>query len=103
MPRINLLPWREEERKKRQRDFGVAAAGSVVAGIATVMLTMFVFQQMIDAQNALNDRLKAPRFRRPEPETLTKLAVVRTAHTAYRQLAVNRPPLETRLSARRGV
>ena len=27
MPRINLLPWREEERKKRQREFGVAAAG----------------------------------------------------------------------------
>ena len=26
MPRINLLPWREEERKKRQRDFGIAIA-----------------------------------------------------------------------------
>ena len=24
MPRINLLPWREEERKKRQRDFLIA-------------------------------------------------------------------------------
>ena len=41
MPRINLLPWREEERKKRQRDFGIAMAGAVVAGVAVVMATMF--------------------------------------------------------------
>lgn len=57
MPRINLLPWREEERKKRQRDFGVATAGAVVAGIAVVIGTMFVFSQMIAAQQRLNDRL----------------------------------------------
>lgn len=57
MPRVNLLPWREEERKKRQRDFGVATAGAVVAGIAVVVGTMFVFSQMIAAQQRLNDRL----------------------------------------------
>ena len=57
MPRINLLPWREEERKKRQREFGVAAAGSVVAGIAVVMLTMLGYSQMISAQQARNERL----------------------------------------------
>ena len=57
MPRINLLPWREEERKKRQQEFGIAAAGAVVAGIAVVMLTMFAFNQMIDAQQERNQRL----------------------------------------------
>ena len=57
MPSINLLPWREEERKKRQRDFGIAMAASVVAGIAVVMLTMFAYNQMIDGQNARNARL----------------------------------------------
>ena len=57
MPRINLLPWREEERKKRQRDFGIAMGGAVVAGIAVVMATMFVFNSMIDAQERRNDRL----------------------------------------------
>jgi type IV pilus assembly protein PilN len=57
MPRINLLPWREEERKKRQRDFGVAAAGAVVAAIAFVIGTIFVYSQMIDNQNARNQRL----------------------------------------------
>ena len=57
MPRINLLPWREEERKKRQQEFGVAMGGAVVAGIAVVMLTMFAFNQMIDHQQARNNRL----------------------------------------------
>jgi len=57
MPRINLLPWREAERKKRQRDFGIAMAGSVVAGVAVVMLTMFAYSQMIDNQNNRNQRL----------------------------------------------
>jgi type IV pilus assembly protein PilN len=59
MPRINLLPWREEERKKRQRDFGVALAGGVVAAVATVLITMFTFSQMIDNQESRNERLTA--------------------------------------------
>ena len=59
MPSINLLPWREAERKKRQRDFGVALAGGVVAAIAGILLTMFVFSQMIDNQEARNERLTA--------------------------------------------
>jgi type IV pilus assembly protein PilN len=58
MPRINLLPWREEERRRRQREFGVAMGGAVVAGIAVVMAVMFVFSSMIDAQMRRNDRLK---------------------------------------------
>ena len=57
MPRINLLPWREAERKQRQRDFGVAAAGSVVAGIAVVMATIFFYSGMISNQEARNKRL----------------------------------------------
>ena len=59
MPRINLLPWREEERKKRQRDFGVALAGGVVAAVAVVLATMFVYSQMIDNQQSRNERLTA--------------------------------------------
>ena len=59
MPRINLLPWREEERKKRQRDFGVALAGGVVAAVLAVMATMFVYSQMISNQLDRNARLTA--------------------------------------------
>ena len=50
MPSINLLPWREAERKRRQREFGVALGGAVVAGVAVVMLTMLAFSQMIAGQ-----------------------------------------------------
>ena len=59
MPSINLLPWREAERKQRQRDFGVAMGGAVVAGIAVVVLTVFAYSQMISGQEARNDRLEA--------------------------------------------
>lgn len=59
MPSINLLPWREAERKKRQRDFGVAMGGAVVAAVAVVMLTILAYSQMITGQQARNDRLTA--------------------------------------------
>jgi len=59
MPRINLLPWREAERKRRQRDFGVAVGGALVAAIAVVMLTVLFYNQMIGNQRARNDRLTA--------------------------------------------
>ncbi len=59
MPSINLLPWREAERKKRQRDFGVATAGAVVAAIAVVVVTIFAYSQMISGQESRNARLTA--------------------------------------------
>ncbi len=57
MPRINLLPWREEERRTRQREFGVAAAGAVIGGVAVIMLTMLAYSTMISAQESRNTRL----------------------------------------------
>ena len=57
MPRINLLPWREEERKRRQRDFGLAMGGAVLAAIAVIMLTMLAYSQMISGQERRNARL----------------------------------------------
>ncbi len=57
MPSINLLPWREAERKKRQRDFGVAMGGAVIAGIAVFMVTSLIYSQMISSQQSRNQRL----------------------------------------------
>ena len=57
MPAINLLPWREAERLKRQRDFGVALGGAVVAAIAVIMLAVFAYSQMISTQESRNERL----------------------------------------------
>jgi len=59
MPSINLLPWREAERKKRQRDFGVAMGGAVIVAIAVIMLTLLAFSQMISGQQTRNDYLTA--------------------------------------------
>ena len=59
MPRINLLPWREVERKKRQNDFMIAMAGSFVAGLLVVFMTWFTFDNMIDNQRERNDRLES--------------------------------------------
>ncbi len=59
MPRINLLPWREEERQKRQRDFMVAMAGSFVAGLLVIALTNLAFSQMIGQQRDRNNRLES--------------------------------------------
>jgi len=58
MPRINLLPWREEDRQRRQREFMVAMAGSFVAGLLVVVVTVFAFSQMIAGQQNRNIRLE---------------------------------------------
>ncbi len=58
MPRINLLPWREEERKQRQQDFMVALAGSIVMAVVVVGATLFTFSQMIENQESRNQRLE---------------------------------------------
>jgi len=57
MPRINLLPWREAERQKRQKEFGIAMGAGVVAAIAVVLVTMFFYDGMIDNQKRRNARL----------------------------------------------
>ena len=57
MPRINLLPWREEQRKERQQNFLISAAGAVLTGIVTIMLVSWTFDRFISYQNQRNDIL----------------------------------------------
>ncbi len=57
MARINLLPWREELRKKRQKDFGITVGIAVVAMLAVVGLVHLQIDKMIDYQNMRNQRL----------------------------------------------
>lgn len=58
MPRINLLPWREERRKQRQQSFNMLAG--VVVGIALLVgLAMYsLASAAISNQQARNDYLK---------------------------------------------
>lgn len=59
MPRINLLPWREGQRRDRKLAFlvalGVAALASFVASFAAYLL----YGSMIEAQQRRNDQLRA--------------------------------------------
>ncbi len=59
MPRINLLPWRDQLRRERRVGFYVALGGAVgVAGVVA-FASYLLFGQLIDAQDARNARLHA--------------------------------------------
>jgi type IV pilus assembly protein PilN len=58
MPRINLLPWREQERKVRRREFGVAAGAAAFSGVVVMFVGWALYSGWIDAQNAKNELLK---------------------------------------------
>src|ERR1700721_2745785 len=58
MPRINLLPWREQERKIRRREFTVAAGGTIVAAAVFVGGGKLVYSSWTDSQTEKNNLLK---------------------------------------------
>lgn len=58
MPRINLLPWREDLRKQRQQSFFMAMAGAVLLGAILVAGTAAVFKGKVKHQVARNNYLK---------------------------------------------
>jgi len=57
MPRINLLPWREELRKQRQQTFALATLGAVVVSGAIVFGTNATYKGRIKYQESRNDYL----------------------------------------------
>ncbi len=58
MTRINLLPWRETQRKEKQRQFiSVAVSAIVLMGMILLYIHLHIGSQ-IKAQNARNDYLK---------------------------------------------
>ena len=54
MAHINLLPWREELRKQKQRDFGIIAVSAVILAGLIVLLAHFHVDGLIDTQNQRN-------------------------------------------------
>lgn len=58
MARINLLPWREAERKERQKNFAIAAASGVIVGLLVIWGANAFLQGKIDYQNSRNQRLQ---------------------------------------------
>jgi type IV pilus assembly protein PilN len=58
MPRINLLPWREQERKVRRREFMVALGAAAFAAVIFVLGGKLLYSSWIDSQTAKNNLLK---------------------------------------------
>jgi type IV pilus assembly protein PilN len=58
MARINLLPWREEARRERQRQFLYSLMGTLVLGAILVLIVGLFFDQRINFQEARNQQIQ---------------------------------------------
>ncbi|MFT3906814.1 MAG: PilN domain-containing protein [Steroidobacteraceae bacterium] len=58
MPRINLLPWRDQQRKEKRLAFVAALIGAAVAGAVVTFGAYVYYGSLMDAQDARNDRLR---------------------------------------------
>lgn len=58
MPRINLLPWREAERKRRRQEFIFASVGALLAAGVLTLVVNWQFDAAISNQNERNQVLK---------------------------------------------
>jgi len=59
MARINLLPWRAERRKQRQKDFMTLLVAAVFGGVAVVLGASAWMDGQIEGQQARNAFLEA--------------------------------------------
>jgi len=59
MAKINLLPWRENLRKKRQQNFMVALGATLAAAALVVLAANHFMNQQISGQENRNNYLRA--------------------------------------------
>lgn len=57
MPRINLVPWREAERKRKRQEFGVGAFGALMFAALISFAVNWQMQSAIDEQMERNQYL----------------------------------------------
>jgi type IV pilus assembly protein PilN len=58
MPRINLLPWRDEQRKERKLRFLVWLGGAAIGACLTAFVGYLLMDSMVSAQDARNQNLR---------------------------------------------
>lgn len=59
MAKINLLPWREEQRKEQTQNFLISMGVSIALVAAAIFAVHFFIDSQIDYQNNRNNVLKA--------------------------------------------
>ena len=81
MARINLLPWREQQREERKQRFLVSLGGVAVVAVGLLFLADQYFTHAIEQQNARND------FVRKEIAVLdTRIAEIKELRERRQQL-----------------
>jgi type IV pilus assembly protein PilN len=58
MPRINLLPWREQQRTERKLAFTVGLGAATLAASVAAFAGYLFFGSLIDSQQERNNRLR---------------------------------------------
>jgi type IV pilus assembly protein PilN len=58
MAKINLLPWRQEQRKEQQRQFGMITLLSVILVALGILAIHLQYTRLISVQNSRNDYLR---------------------------------------------
>ena len=58
MPNINLLPWRDAERKRRRQEFLLGTVAALAAAGLVWLIVNWQFQSAIDYQNERNQLLR---------------------------------------------
>jgi type IV pilus assembly protein PilN len=59
MPRINLLPWRDAQRKERKLAFLVSLGAATVAALIATFGVNLYFNSLLSSQEGRNERLRA--------------------------------------------
>src|SRR3546814_3568374 len=83
MARINLLPWRAERRKQRQKEFGVMLAFAALAGLALWFLVNSYYNGQISGQEERNAYLQTQISQRSEEHTSELQSLMRISYAVF--------------------
>jgi type IV pilus assembly protein PilN len=87
MARINLLPWRAERRKQREREFYMMLAASAVAAVLVFLVASYWMSQRIENQNDRNKYLTDQiKLLDKDIETIKDLEKVRSQLLARKEI-----------------
>ena len=59
MARINLLPWRDELREKRKKEFIAVCIGAALIGVLAVALSWFYYDHKLEDQEQANQLISS--------------------------------------------
>lgn len=87
MAHINLLPWREEAQKLKQRQFYTILAAVAISAFAVVFMVFQVYQMRVDGQHSRNQYLK------------NEIAILDARIAEIKELNAKKAELEKRINA----